>query len=86
MEKLIRSTKQVGDAIHHLRRLRGLTQTQLAEKTMLRQATISTLENGNTSSKLQTLFDVLTALDLELIIRPRTKGSAQDIEDIFNGP
>mgnify|MGYP003675837796 CR=1 FL=1 len=30
-----------------------------------------------------TIFDLLAALDLEIEIKPRSKGSAADIEDVF---
>jgi HTH-type transcriptional regulator/antitoxin HipB len=49
----------------------------------LRQATISALENSATNARLGTLFDTLAALNLELVVRPRTKGSTKDIEGIF---
>jgi hypothetical protein len=32
---------------------------------------------------LGTLLDLTAALDLELVLRPRTKGSASEIEEIF---
>jgi HTH-type transcriptional regulator/antitoxin HipB len=49
----------------------------------LRQATISALENSATDTKLGTLYDALAALELELVVRPRSKGSAREIEDLF---
>ena len=49
----------------------------------LRQATISKLETGEPGTRLSTLFDELTALDLELVIRSRTKSSPRDIEENF---
>jgi len=58
-----------------------LSQNQLAERTGLRQATISTLEAGDSNARLDTLTSMLAALDLELIVRDRTKGPK--IEDIF---
>jgi hypothetical protein len=33
--------------------------------------------------QLGILIDALTALDLELVVRPRTKAAAQDIEELF---
>jgi len=46
-----------------------------------RQATISTLEKGEAA--LGTFIDALTALNLEMVIRPRSKASLQDfLEDI----
>jgi HTH-type transcriptional regulator/antitoxin HipB len=48
-----------------------------------RQATVSKLEAGGPATQLRTLIDALAALDLELVIRPRTKSSAKGIEDLF---
>ncbi len=80
---IARTPKQVGDAVRRYRSGRGLTQLDLGAKTNLRQATISALERGESGVKLRTLFDVLAALDLEIVIRPRTKASPEDIEDLF---
>lgn len=81
MEQLARSLDQVGNAIRRRRKLLSLSQGQLCERTGLRQATISNLEAGDSAARLSTLLDILTALDLELVIRDRTKGPK--IEDIF---
>jgi HTH-type transcriptional regulator/antitoxin HipB len=58
-------------------------QKDLAEKTGLRQATISRVEAGEPGTQLRTLFDILTALDMEVVVRPRTKASTDKIEDLF---
>jgi len=81
LEQLARSLDQVGNAIRRRRKLLSLSQGQLCERTGLRQATISNLEAGDSAARLSTLLDILTALDLELVIRDRTKGPK--IEDIF---
>ena len=65
------------------RKKRALTQGRLGELMNARQATVSTLEKGARSTRLQTLLDALAALDLELVVRERTKGQLRDIEDIF---
>jgi len=83
MEHIARTAKQVGAAVRRERRKKSLTQTQLGNDVNLRQATVSRLEAGKDATLLQTLLDTLTALDLELVIRPRTKSSSKDIEDIF---
>lgn len=49
----------------------------------LRQATVSRLEAGAPAIQLRTLMSALAALDLELVVRPRSKGSAADIGDLF---
>jgi HTH-type transcriptional regulator/antitoxin HipB len=83
MNLLARSPKDIGHAIRSARRERELTQKQLAERSGVWQETISKIENGVASTKLETLFDILAALDLELQVRDRSKGSAVDMETIF---
>lgn len=83
MPRIARNASQIGAIVHRERRARGLTQAQLGAKTGRRQATISRLEKGEASTQLSTLFDVLTALNLELVIGDRGKTSRQDIESIF---
>jgi HTH-type transcriptional regulator/antitoxin HipB len=83
MDQIARTPKQIGDAIRRQRRKLGLNQTALGERTRLRQATISAVENGEPGTQIRTLCDVLAALDLELVVRPRSKAAPADIEDIF---
>jgi len=83
MNQIARNPKQIGATLRRYRKQRGLTQAQLGEKTNLRQATISDLETGRPGVQLQTLLDALSALDLELMIQPRSKASLSEIEDSF---
>ena len=83
MDQIARSPKQVGEALRRRRRHLSLTQTDLGAKTDLRQATISAVESGEPGTQLRTLCDVMAALDLELVIRPRSKAAAADIEELF---
>lgn len=82
-EMISRSPSQMGAAIRRKRKERKLTQTQLSELTGLRQATIFAVEAGEPGTQIDTIFKILAALDMELVSRDRTKGSAQDIEDNF---
>ena len=82
-DQIARTPKQVGEAVRRRRRSQGLKQKDLGDKTNLRQATISGLEAGEPGTQLRTLFDVLTALNMELVIRPRTKASNEKIEELF---
>jgi HTH-type transcriptional regulator/antitoxin HipB len=59
-----------------------MTQEQLAAKVGVRQRTVSDVERS-ASVRLDTVLRTLAALDLEMVIRPRTKSSAKDIEAIF---
>jgi len=83
MDQITRTPKRLGTILQRYRKARGLTQEALAARIRLRQATISALENSATNARLGTLFDTLAALNLELVVRPRTKGSTKDIEEIF---
>ena len=83
MEQIARTSKQIGEAVRRRRKILKLTQQDLGETTGHHQPTISSLEAGEPGTKFRTLFDVLAGLDLELVIRPRTKASSKDIEDIF---
>lgn len=80
---LVRTPAQLGSALRRFRGLQGLSQAKLASLTGLRQATISQIESGHGAARIETIASLLAALDLELTVAPRTKGSSQDIEDIF---
>lgn len=81
MNDLARDPKQIGNGIRRARKERSLSQKQLADLAGLRQATISHLEAGNPSARIETLLAVIAALDLEFQIAPRSKG--WDPESLF---
>jgi len=83
MNVIARTPKQLGTGLRRYRRQRCLTQAQLGELMKARQATVSKLESGQPATQLSILMSALAALDLELTIRPRTKVSATEIEDLF---
>lgn len=83
MHDLARTPKQLGTAIRRVRKQQGLSQKQLGDRAGLRQETISLIETGNPATRIDTLLAVFAALDLEVRIAPRGKGSAADIEAIF---
>ena len=83
MTEIARTPKQIGAAIRRARRATGLSQAQLGEKAGVWQETVSKIENGVGGTKIDTVFDLLAALDLEIQIAPRSKGSAAEIEDVF---
>ena len=82
METIARTPVQIGNNLRRRRRQLGLTQHQLAAKIGVQQRTISQLETS-ARARMTTVLSALAALDLELVIRPRTKGSTQDIEVLF---
>lgn len=81
--RLARSAKQIGNEIRRQRRTMKLTQTELAEKVGLRQATISDIESGHPTAKLDTILNVLAVLNLEFQIAHRSQHSHATIEDIL---
>lgn len=83
MNDLARNPQQIGNLIRRTRKKLGLSQKQIGEQAGLRQETISLIETGNPAAKLETMLAVLSALDLEFRIVPRSKGGAAEIEDIF---
>lgn len=82
MTQISRTPRQLGATLRRYRKQDGSTQASLAERINKRQATVSSLESVG-SGNLETLFAVLSALDLELIVRPRTKNTTDQLEGIF---
>ena len=78
-----RDPRQIGNLVRRARKRHSLSQQQLGDKVGLRQETISLIETGNSATKIATLLAVLSALDLEFQIAPRSKGWSRDIEKDF---
>lgn len=83
MNTIARTSKQVGAAIRRYRRQKDLTQSGLGDLMHARQATVSKLESGEPGTQLGVLIDALSALNLELVVQPRTKASTDQIEEHF---
>lgn len=56
--------KLVGQKIRFIRKVRGLNQNQLAEKTNMDRSRISDIENGKVNMQLMTLKILMDALDI----------------------
>lgn len=83
MQHLVRSPKNIGHAIRQARKEKNLTQNELAKHSGVWQETISKVETGNGGAKLDTVFALLAALDLELTVDKRRKGTVLEFDDIF---
>lgn len=83
MDQIARTTKDLGNALRNARKARKLTQAELASRAGIWQRTVSNIETGASGAKVDTIFDLLAALDLELHIVPRSKMTPGDLEDIF---
>lgn len=73
----ITSTKRLASALRNERKKRKLSQSKTAETMGLKQSTVSEFENHPDGTRLETLFKLQTALDLELQVVPRN-GSIED--------
>jgi len=83
MSVLARSTNDIGNAIRNARRKKKLTQTQLSASSGVWQDTISKIERGIGDPKMETVFALMAALDLELTVAERSQASPDTLEDIF---
>ena len=72
MDSIVRTSTAMGAALRRRRKNLGLSQAELGERINARQATISALEAGTVDTKLRTLMDVMAALGLEMVFRPRS--------------
>jgi len=77
MQELARDPKQIGNLIRRERKRHKLSQSELALRVGLRQASISAIENGSQNAKLQSLLAVLSGLGLEFQITSRSTGEWQ---------
>ena len=73
MNGLARDPKQIGTLIRRARKAQGLSQTDLGRKAGMRQETVSLIENGNPSARIETLLALLAVLDLEFQITTRSR-------------
>jgi HTH-type transcriptional regulator / antitoxin HipB len=78
MATLIRSPGALGNMIQRARKQKGWSQAELGEHTNMRQSAVSMIEKGQAALKLDTLLTIVAALDLDLQIGPRARGSIED--------
>ncbi|MGB7417457.1 MAG: helix-turn-helix domain-containing protein [Thermosynechococcaceae cyanobacterium] len=71
---MIPSPQALAEYAKDRRKQVGLSQSEIGDRTGLRQVTVSAFENRPASTKVETLFKLLSALELELQIVPKEKG------------
>lgn len=67
-----RTPQQLGQILKASRKKQGLTQSEVGAKVGLRQAQISDIETRGADITVDTLYRVVSALGLELVLRDRT--------------
>jgi HTH-type transcriptional regulator/antitoxin HipB len=73
MEYFIPTPKVLGTILQGIRKSKKVTQSEVGVLFGLEQTTVSSIENGAAGTRLDTLFRLLAALDLEMIIKPKNK-------------
>ena len=73
LEVVVRGVDQLGIAFMRFRRQEGWTQDQAGERSGVKQNIVSSVESGTVGTRLGTIFKIIAALDLELVVRKRRK-------------
>jgi HTH-type transcriptional regulator / antitoxin HipB len=68
---IIHSTRELAEFTRDRRKREKLSQAEVSDRVGLRQMTVSAFESKPDSTKLETLFRLLSALDLELHVIPK---------------
>ena len=71
----ITSPEMLAQAMHNQRKAKNLSQQAAAASIGVKQATLSAFENHPDGTRLETLFKLLAALDLELHLQQRDSGA-----------
>ncbi len=72
MEYIIRIPQQLGIVLQGRRKSRRMTQQEAAARVGLLPKTISLLEHAPERSSVESLFRLLSSLDFELVLRPKS--------------
>ena len=75
MEFIIRTPPQLGDALKARRATKKLTQQQAGSRVGLLPKTVSGLESKPERSSVESLLKLLSALDIELVLREKSRQS-----------
>ena len=78
MQTLLVSPGDLGVLLRDMRRQQGLTQAELGKRVGLDQKRVSLLENGNPNCRLDSLFRLLSALGVALVVQPKIKLTSFD--------
>ncbi|ANE77758.1 helix-turn-helix domain-containing protein [Dickeya solani] len=74
----VTNSKQLSSYLKDVRITQKLSQGKVASKVGIRQDTVSSFEQHPDSTKLETFFKILSALNLELTITPRNAHAANN--------
>ncbi|RPI67861.1 MAG: XRE family transcriptional regulator [Geobacteraceae bacterium] len=69
------SPKNLGQILRNARKMKGLSQSEAGKSVGIDQPTLSKIEQGVSNARIDTIFRLLAALDMEMIVRPREPAS-----------
>jgi HTH-type transcriptional regulator/antitoxin HipB len=69
------SPKVLGQILKSARNDKGLNQQEAGRLVGITQAMVSRIETGESNARIDTLFRLLAALDMEMIVKPRGMSS-----------
>lgn len=73
LETVARNPSQLGTALLRFRKQVPWTQQEVGERSGIKQSIVSQVESGTPGVRLSTLFKILAALNLELVVKNREK-------------
>lgn len=74
----ITSTEQLSAFLKDIRLSEHLSQSDVAKKVGIRQDTVSSFELKASSTKMETFFKILSALELDIEITPRNSDQSDE--------
>lgn len=77
MDFPVHTPQQLADVLRGRRKRLALTQAEAGAPVGLRAKTVSALESVPEPSSIRTLFRILSALELELVLRPKSSAAVE---------
>ena len=77
------NAKSLGIILKSARKSKGLNQTEAGRLVGIDQTTISKIERGESNARIDTLFRILAALEMDLIVKPRERTSDMNEGDTW---
>lgn len=80
----ITTAKMLAHTLKEYRYNHQLSQAQVALQAGVKQTTVSAFENNPERSKVETLFNLLAALELEITLSPRKQAAVKTTETAYH--
>lgn len=81
MEQIVYSPQSLGQSINRKRKLMKINQKEAGLPFGIAQSVVSSIENGVPGIHIDTIFRMLAALDLEMVIRSKGKDREKTKEE-----